>query len=427
MLCSIIATTTLLLADAPAALSQSDSTAPTGANAASVEAMVERALSRAPSLAARRERIQAAQAALLAADALPDPMIEIEYQAFDFPRYTIGSDPGSMAGFSLRQNLLSRGRRTTRRAVAETEVARRSAERLLAAADLVTEVRVQYARLYAIDRERTTLADAAQLVRLLEATVAARYAAGGTDQASVLRVQLEQTRIGQRDADLAAERGLVQTALNRLSNDPPDAAIGAVTSLPPADLPESLAAVAADVEQRAPVVALGRTDLDLASRQVDAAREELRWSWNVGGSLYWQGGFDRMVNVSVGIELPFWKKRKQLPLIAAAEGERRAAEFELTDTLAATRARAVSLLTEYRNALDQIERYRGALLPQSSATFDATRAGYLGGRGDFASVLDEFRRWVDLRTELASREADRYAAQARLMALLGQASGKSLP
>jgi len=34
------------------------------------------------------------------------------------------------------------------------------------------------------------------------------------------------------------------------------------------------------------------------------------------------------------------------------------------------------------------------------------------------SVLDEFRRWIDLRAELAAREADRYAAQARLAALL---------
>ena len=62
--------------------------------APTVDVLVQRALERAPSLAARRERLLAAQQAIRAADALPDPMVEIEYQSFNFPRYTIGSDPG---------------------------------------------------------------------------------------------------------------------------------------------------------------------------------------------------------------------------------------------------------------------------------------------------------------------------------------------
>jgi cobalt-zinc-cadmium efflux system outer membrane protein len=398
---------------------QSPRAAPAETAAPDVGAVVERALARAPSLAARRERIQAAQSALRAADALPDPMIEVEYQAFNFPRYTVGSDPGSMAGASIRQGLLSRGRRATRRAVAAAEATQRAAEQRLLAADIATEVRVQYARLYAIDREREVLADAAQLVRMLEATVSARYSAGTTDQASVLRVQLEQTRIGQRVADLAAERTAVQAAINRLTNDPPDAPIGRVTGLPPAALPGAAASSLDETARSAPAIAVRQTEVDLATRQVEAAREELRPSWTVGGGVFWQGGLDRMVNFSVGVELPFWKKRKQLPLIAAAESERRAAQFELTSTTVEVRAQAVSLVAEWRNAVDQIERYQTALLPQNSAALDATRASYLGGRGDFVSVLDEFRRWIDLRIELAGRESDRFAAQARLAALLG--------
>jgi outer membrane protein TolC len=400
-------------------MAQSPSRAPDANPAPAVDTLVERALTRAPSLAARRERVQAAQVAIRAADALPDPMVEIEYQSFNFPRYTIGSDPGSMVGASIRQGLLSRGRRSASRYVATAEATRRAAEQRLTAADVATEVRVQYARLYAIDRERDTLVDAAELVRMLESTVTARYATGGGDQASVLRVQLEQTRIGQRVADLAAERRVVQAAVNRLTNDPPDAPIGRVAGLPPAALPGEAASVLDQTARSAPAVALGQAAVDLASRQVDAARQELKPSWSVGGGIFWQGGLDRMVKFSVGVELPFWKERKQLPLIAAAESERRAAQLELANTTIDVRAQAAGLLVEYQNAIDQIERYQGALLPQNSAALDATRASYLGGRGDFVSVLDEFRRWIDLRTELAGREADRFSAQARLAALLG--------
>lgn len=398
---------------------------PPAVPAPAVDVLVERAIERAPSLAARRERIQAAQLAIGAADALPDPMVEVEYQSFNFPRYTIGSDPGSMAGASVRQGLLSGGRRTTRRGVAQAQAAQRSAEQRLAAADLATEVRVQYARLYAIDREREALADAAQLARMLEATASARYASGSSDQATVLRVQVEQTRIGQRLADLVTERTTVQVALNRLTNDPPDNPIGRVTSLPPPALPAAAASMGDLAVRQAPAVAMRQSELDVANRQVEAARAELKPSWSIGAGVYWQGGLDRMVNFSLGVELPFWKKRKQLPLIASAESERRAAQLELESSAVEARAEAASLLAAYRNALDQIQRYQGGLLPQNSAALDATRASYLGGRGDFVSVLDEFRRWVDLRTELAGREADRYSAQARLTALLG-APGVSL-
>ncbi len=343
-------------------------------------------------------------------------MIEFQYQSFNFPRYTIGSDPNSMAGASIRQGLLSGGRRNSARSLAQAETSQRAAEQRLQAADIATEVRLQYARLYAIDRESETLRDAAQLVRMLEATASSRYAAGSGDQASILRVQIEQSRISQRVADLTAERTTVQAALNRLTNDPPETAIGSVDALPPAALPPTAAAGGQAVAQ-APAVAVRQSEVDVAGRQVDAARAELSPSWTVGGGIFWQGGLDRMVNFTVGVELPFWKKRKQLPMIAAAESERRAAQFELASTSNEVRAEAASLLTEYQNAAAQIRRYRDGLLPQNSAALDATRASYLGGRGDFASVLDEFRRWIDLRTELAGREADRYSAQARLEAL----------
>ncbi len=384
-----------------------------------VETLVARALSRAPSVRARRERIEASRAAARGAGALPDPMLEFQYQAFDFPRYTIGTDPNSMAGVSIRQGLLSGGRRRAAQAVAVAETTQRGAEQRMLEADIATEVRVQYARLYAIDRERETLSDAVQLEKMLEATVSARYAAGQTEQANLLRVQLEQARIGERAADLLAERVGVQAAINRLTNDPPDSPIGRVTELPASALPAAAASIVERSAKEAPVVAARSTDFDVASKQVDAAREELRPAWTVGGGLYWQGGWDRMVNFTVGVELPLWnKKRKQLPLIAAAEGEQRAARLELDDATTEVRAEATRLIAEYQNAASQIERYQGALLPLNSAALDATRASYLGGRGDFVSVLDEFRRWIDLRTELAAREADRFVAQARIAALL---------
>jgi outer membrane protein TolC len=96
----------------------------------------------------------------------------------------------------------------------------------------------------------------------------------------------------------------------------------------------------------------------------------------------------------------------------------------MQNTAADVRAQIARLAYEWQAAGEQIARYRTAILPQNSAAFDATRSSYLAGRGDFVSVLEEFRRWIEVRIELASREADRYAARTRLEALLGH-SGNS--
>ena len=389
-----------------------------------VEQLVDRALSRAPSVAARRARLDAVDIAAQAVDALPEPMVEFEYRAANFPRYTIGIDPGSMIGASVRQSLLSKGRREARRAVAEAGIAQGRAELDTLTTTLATAVRVLYARLFVTDREQETLADAGQLLSLLEATALARYASGASDQASVLRVQLERTRLGERLADVVNERFAATVALNRLTDDPPEALIGRVRELPVTSPPSAQSSAQPGepllftAVQQAPEIALRHAEIEVASRHVAEARQELRPSWSVGGGLYWQGSLDRMATFNVGIELPFWKARKQLPLIAAAERELRAARVELANTSAEVRTEAARLAVEWQTADAQIERYRSAILPQNTAALDATRSGYLAGRGDFVSVVDEFRRWIDVRVGLARREADRYAARVRIDGLL---------
>lgn len=388
-----------------------------------VEHLVERALARAPALAARRSRIESAELGSQAADALPDPMVEFEYRAGGFPRYTIGSDPGSMLGALVRQDLLSRGRRTARRETAKAATAQQRASLEAAASSVATRVRLVYARVFVLDRERETLTDAMELLALLDATASARYAAGASDQASVLRVQLERSRLGERAADLAAERQIAVADLNRLTDDDPLQPLGLVRTLPePGPGAPSAAEVLPRVADGAPDVAVRRADLRTAERRVAELRQEQHLAWSVGAGLYWQGGLDRMATFSVGLELPFWKARKQAPLVAAAEREREAARADIADASAEARAEAARLVTAWQTAQDQIVRYKEAILPQSAAALDATRSGYLAGRSDFVAVLDEFRRWIDVRVSLGRREADRYSARVALDALCGTAS-----
>jgi len=59
-------------------------------------------------------------------------------------------------------------------------------------------------------------------------------------------------------------------------------------------------------------------------------------------------------------------------------------------------------------------------VPQTSAVVDAARAAYLAGRGDFSTVVEDFELWLEARTELARRKADRFAVWSEVVALVGE-------
>jgi outer membrane protein, heavy metal efflux system len=387
-----------------------------------IEDLVAEAIAGAPSLGARLARLRAAQAALPAAEALDDPMVEFEYRDAGFPRQTFGADPMTMTGATVRQPLLSRARRAARRGAAEAEIGLRHAEADAVACDLTAAIRDQYGRLYALDRERAVLKDSIEIADLLTTTATSRYAAGGSDQATVLRAQLERSRLGERLVDLESGRVVIVATLNRLVGRPPSQAVGEVTHLPelPA-LPGPRDALPARAAELSPEVSMRHAEAQAAERRVAAAQADLSPSYSVGGGVFWQGGLDRVVTVSVGVELPFRKTRKQLPLLEASRRNLEAARLEAQDAAAEATASAMRLLAEIDRANAQMARYRAALLPQSSAALDAARASYLGGRGDFAAALDEFRRWTEIRTELARLEAGRFTAWGQLDVLVNPA------
>jgi outer membrane protein TolC len=85
------------------------------------------------------------------------------------------------------------------------------------------------------------------------------------------------------------------------------------------------------------------------------------------------------------------------------------------------------LRAAWARAEQQLRRTRDAVLPQSSTAFDAARSAYVAGRGDFATVAEDFRLWLEARVELAEREADRFVTWAEIDALLAEPSLTTSP
>jgi cobalt-zinc-cadmium efflux system outer membrane protein len=382
-----------------------------------VDALVAEALAKSPALAAARSRLTAAREMESPAAALPNPLVEATVQDADFPNYTIGSEDMSMAGVEVRQPLPHPGKRQARAEVARAAAALREAEVTELERRVTAEVRNLYSRLYALDQEQHVLDAARELADLLAATARSRYATGGGEQGDLLKAQLQATRLEVRLEDHHAERSALVADLNRWLGRPGGAALGQVTALPAAAVPpmpwEDLAV------RGASRVRVARAAVDAAERRLAAARLDVKPDLSPAAGLAYRGALGPVLTLRVGVELPFWKRQKQEPLIRAAEAELEAARQELRASEVTVRSEAARVAADWSKADRQILRYREGILPQTSAVLDAARASYLAGRGDFSTVVEGFNLWLDARMQLARREADRFAAWAELEALTG--------
>src|SRR5436309_10765377 len=401
-----------------AVLAQGAPATPGAPPAPPVADLLTEALARSPALAALRSGVEASRALERPAGALPDPMIEAMIIDAKFPQYTVGKEEMSMAGVEVRQGLPYPGKRRARREAAEAETAQRAAEVEVLSRRITAEVRTLYARLYALDRERESLTAARELMEMLAATASSRYSSGESEQEPILKAQIQRSRLEEQLEDLSAERTARVAELNRWLDRPAGSPLGDVRELPAAGPPAGSSGEAAVAGS--PEVRSARAAVAVAEKKIAAARLDLRPDFSPSAGIAARGSFGPVLTLRLGVELPFWKKDKQQPMIRAAEAELERARQEVRDAAAMARAAAARAAAEREKADRQIVRYREGILPQSSAALDAARSSYLTGRGDFSTVIEDFNLWLEVRMQLVRREADRFVAWAELQKLTGE-------
>src|SRR6202158_3395487 len=204
-------------------------------------------------------------------------------------------------------------------APARAETAVQAAELARAERATATAVRTLYARVYALDGALTSLTAAHELLDLLGATASARYSSGQGEQEALLKAQIEVSRLAERQAELGAQRAAAVAELNRLLDRPGVGALGRVAELPAIVVP------AGSWEEQAvagsPEVAAARGGGGGGARRPGPARRDLRPDFDGGAGLGYRGGLPAVVTLSLGVELPLWRRRKQQPLVRAAEQE----------------------------------------------------------------------------------------------------------
>ena len=379
---------------------------------------LQRAAANAPSLRAGEAGVAATRSASIAAGQLPDPTLDLGIQDFPVTGPNAGSftrDNFTMTKVGVSQQFPNPAKRRAQRGRAQADIGVADADLAVEAQNIRLETALAWVDLYYAKRRLVQLESLDESLGELQTTVSARLASGSARPSPALEPEQLRAAVKDRRSELQADAAKAQARLARLTGDP-DAD---VSGTPPA-LEVNGPAL------RAHVAVLPRLQaLDAQARVADAdvslARANKRPDWRIGTSYGRRDpAYGDLVSVTLSIDLPFFGKHRQDPLIAARESEASRARLMRDagerDVLAALDGDLADHAMHHQRLLNA----RNTLVPLAKRRAELDMASYAAGKLDLGSALLSTLAEAEAEVEALSREADVARAAMRLNYTYGE-------
>jgi outer membrane protein TolC len=387
-------------------------------------ALVAEALANNPEIAAARDELDAARQRAPAAGALDDPMMELGVVNAGLESHSLRREDMTMKMLGLGQRLPFPGKRGLRRAVAAADAESIDLAAREIANRIARDVRVAYEDLAFNEEVQRIVLTTRVALEQLAAIARSRYQVGQAAQNDVLDAHIELERLGAELLRLAGENSALQSELQRLlgRSGPAPRIQAAAPKLAagqepgPGDLPA--------IENRPRLLAL-QALVERNTRSVDLAQRDYYPDFDVklqyGQRDRALDGMarDDMVSLTVGFNLPLWRKARLEPQVAEARAMRRQAQSMLLAQQLETQAALDAELALVRQWYATAELYQSALLPQARASTASALAAYRVGRVDFLTLRQAQLREYEISTDLAMAVANHNKAIAEIDLLTG--------
>ena len=368
------------------------------------EAALDRAARGAPSLAAGEAGVEVRRSTAIAAGRLPDPTLSVGIDNFPVsgpPAFSFDRDEMTMAHVGIEQAFPNPAKRRAQRGRAQADIGVAEAALAVEAQNVRLGTALAWTDLYYAKRRLAQLQRLDESLGDLQSTVTARLESGSARPSQALEPELLRAAVNDRRSELTAEVAKAQARLARLTGDPVAGVVGdppvfkvdeggfraGLTSLP--------RLLALDAETRA------------ANADIALARADKRPDWRIGTSYGRRDpAYGDMVSVTVSIDLPFFARRRQDPLIAARESEASRAQLMRVAGERELFAALEGDLADHAMHHQRLMNARNTLVPLAKRRAELDMASYAAGRLDLGSALLSALALAKAEVDALSREAD---------------------
>jgi cobalt-zinc-cadmium efflux system outer membrane protein len=381
--------------------------------------LVRTALDRNPGLKALAEEVEARKHSIAPAGALPDPVLALGVKNMSLDRWTVGVDVMSGIPLSLSQSLPFPGKQRLKSEVAVNEADRAGEDLRSARLSVTREVKELYARLYYYRTALDLVLEKEGILGQAVKDAEAKYAVGQGTQSDLFKAQVEIS--GVRETVLTME-GMIRTLTARLNSVldlPPESPVGRLAPILLDAMPLGLDEIQTAADKNSPILRSASLMIDRGGLAVAMARKEFLPDFMVMAGKEFKGALPDMYQVSIGVEVPLYFKRKQAPLLAAAVSrltESRASYASMKNDL---QARLSEDYLAAKTAESLLKLYADKTLPQASLALESSLANYRVSKVDFLTLLSDINALIGARIEVVRNRTDLWAAAARIEELTG--------
>jgi outer membrane protein TolC len=384
-----------------------------------VSAAIRLALNANPMLSAARFSADAAAQRVGPAGALPDPELQLGLMNRMISAFGSTTDPMTMNQVLLMQMLPWPGKLGNARRAAEHTAGAARADADEQAVMLEAQVRMAYYEVADADRALEVMRRTQGLLRDFLQISTTMYSVGSAVQQDVLRAQVDVARMGEEITRMEQDRIAMAARLNALLGREATVPVPAVELPAPAgDLPPTDSLIARALTHR-PALQASAERLAAAAATLAGARRELYPDLQVGVAYQSRPAYDNMISLMVGISLPIFASRRQLPMRRQMAAMRDMSQAELLTLRNETIARVIETRARAVRDRDLVQLYRSSILPQAQSAVQAALASYRVGRVSFMQLVDNQMTVNRYEIESIRLLADYQQAVGELTAMTG--------
>ena len=373
-----------------------------------------------PQLRGLQAEAEAAQAMILPAAALPDPMAKVEWQSIDPSHPSLLPANVGATSYMVTQTFPLWGKRGLARDVAKEQARAAGYQRDAVTLDLLARAEDAYVR-YWHAREAVVIID--RLIGLLEQVeeiAGVRYALGMAAQQDAIRAQVERTAMQRQRLERSALRREASSTLNALLGRRADAPLAEPIAPPALVIEErTLDAARRGIATSSHPALLASTALAAsANRNAELERRKRFPDITLGVGAMQVGHRVDSYALMLEVAIPFQQRARRGResaahlLEQAALARTQSARDELEGRLGGAWGR-------WSGAREQRELIQTTLLPQSDANFQSALASYQVGEVDFATLLEALREWQGADLARVDATRDELLAAAAVRAISG--------
>ena len=408
----------LCLAPVPVALAlPSGADTPPGADLASIRDWL---VANNPELRALQAEAEAADARVVQAGALPDPMVGLRLEGIDARRPNPLPGNVDLATYSIRQTLPLWGKRKLAQDVAAHEAVGRHEERAATLRDRLAEAEQAYVRYWHADAALQVVDRLIDLLGSIETVARARYTLGLAAQQDAIRAQVARSRMHSERIERLAMRDEAVAQLNAGLGRPTDAVLTPPANAPTIVVPVNSRDLGLETlrQQSHPMLRAQNAMASAAEDALALQRRQRLPDLTVGVGLMQEGsrldGYELMLEVEIPLQRGALRERER-----EASLRRDAALARADQTLRALEARYGEAWARWSSAQARQRLYRDTLLPQTEANFSSALASYRVGEVDFATLLEALEAWQGADLSRLDALRDELTGAAELRALIG--------